>query len=80
MKTKIYNSRTLEITFETSKLNVRVQDISEVVKDAQEVKSYVAKNKKRRKKWFSKPSLSDVLLGAVISTMFGIGAQMFIGS
>ncbi|EKO3660605.1 hypothetical protein M3906_003528 [Vibrio metschnikovii] len=83
MKTKTYNSRTLEITVEPSKLNIKLQELSEIENDfptdAQTVKNYAEKPTKWKRKWFSQRPLSDVFLGAIVSTVLGLSIQALMG-
>lgn len=79
MKEKTYNSRTLEITISSEKVAVKLQETCETEQDFEQgtnkVKMYPVTPKK--KKWLKKPSLSDALLGGVISTVMAVAVQYF---
>jgi hypothetical protein len=81
MKVKTYNSRTREITIEEYKLTTKVEETNIVELDfhsnIRDVKKYAVSPEKHKKKWFTKPALSDVLLGAAISTILGLGIPYF---
>ncbi|HDM8193647.1 hypothetical protein SN10_26065 [Vibrio harveyi] len=84
MKVKTYDSRTRKVTIEEDKVTVEFEQSSSVEVDfeseAKHVKKYPTTPEAHKKKWFPRPSLSDVLLGAVVSTALGLGFQyLFIG-
>lgn len=80
MKVKTYNSRTLEITISPKKVEVKLQETCETEQDFEgtnKVKMYPLTPKKKKKRWLKKPSLSDALLGGVISTVMTVAVQYF---
>lgn len=81
MKVKTYNSRTLEITISSEKVEVKLQETCETEQDFEQgtnkVKMYPSTLKKKKKKWLKMPSLSDALLGGVISTVMAVAVQYF---
>lgn len=83
MKIKTYNSRTLEVIIESTKFEVKLQETCETEQDftkgADKVKVYPSTPEKRKKKWLKIPSLTDALLGGVISTVMAIAVQYFFG-
>ncbi|AZQ11870.1 hypothetical protein [Shewanella khirikhana] len=82
MKVKTYNSRTLEVTIESTKVEVKLQETCETEQDfaqgTDKVKMYPSTPKKRKKKWLKMPSLTDALLGGAISAVMAIAVQYFI--
>lgn len=81
MKVKTYNSRTLEVTIESTKVEVKLQETCETEQDfalgTDKVKMYPSTLKKQKKKWLKIPSLTDAILGSVISTVMGIAVKYF---
>lgn len=83
MKSKTYNSKTVEVTYEKAKIKVIMTQTYETELDspfeATEIKEYPdAQPVELKKAWFSRPSLSDALLGAIVSPALYIGMQ-FLG-
>ncbi|EGR0292813.1 hypothetical protein ACPV3W_21825 [Vibrio parahaemolyticus] len=77
MKEKTYNSRTLEVTIVKVKLQETSETEQDFAKGTQNVKMYPLPPKKK-KKWLKMPSLTDALLGGVVSTVMAIAVQYFI--
>ncbi|EGR4675516.1 hypothetical protein VB602_21590 [Vibrio parahaemolyticus] len=77
MKEKTYNSRTLEVTIVKVKLQETSETEQDFAKGTQNVKMYPSPPKKK-KKWLKMPSLTDALLGGVVSTVMAIAVQYFI--
>jgi hypothetical protein len=79
VKIKTYNSITLKVTIEESNIELKVNETHEVNQgfsfNTKKVKRYSNPPVKQKKVWFPRPSLSDVLLGATISTLLGFGVQ-----
>lgn len=80
MKVKTYNSRTIEISiYSLKQVDVKLQESYETeqdfTSDIHEIKTYPTKPKKRKRKWLKRPSLSDALLGGVISTVIAFALK-----